>query len=84
MRFQRSGLEWPSATAGIARQRARQLRLVMGKPGRIGDARQPRQFGEQPLGDLVRVVQRVFPALERGRAKGRAPPPASLPRSGAA
>ncbi len=63
------GIGVPELDFGITRQPAGELRLIAGKPGRVGNPRRARQFGDQPLGDLVGVLQRVIPALERRRAK---------------
>ncbi len=63
------GVRMPERDIGIARELAGEFGLIVGKPGGIGDAGRVRQLGEQPLGDLVGVLQRVVPALQRGGAK---------------
>ena len=54
---------------GIAREAAGDFALIAGKPGGVGDTGGVRQLGDEPLGDLVGMLQRIVPAFERGRAK---------------
>src|SRR5262249_53001924 len=54
---------------GIPGQPARYIDLVFRETGRIVDAGGVGQGGDDPSGNLLRMLQRVFPAAQRGEAE---------------